>query len=244
MHFSYTQITTLPTYYGLYASVVPIMCYAVFGSSKHVAVGPVALVCLLLSEVLGNFSAENDKVAAAILLSFFIGILCLIAGLLKLGFLTNILAKSGVTGFLTGLTIKVIFEQIPNITQITFSSAITVVRMYETIQNISEMNIAALVIAIISWVLLGMILFIKTRLKSKNIIFQLGSFIVITLITMIIYFFGFASTYGLHTVGTIPKGLVFPTWPNFSFFWDNISLLTQNIIIITVIGYTESVIRK
>ena len=237
-------MTTLPSYYGLYASVVPILCYAVLGSSKHVAVGPVALVCLLVGEVLGTYPDTNDKIAAAILLSFFIGIFCLIAGLLKLGFLTNILAKSGVIGFLTGLTIKIVFEQIPNITQITFSSTITVVRMYEMIQQISEINGAALIIAMISWVVLGIILILKISLKSNNIFFQFESFIVVTLGTIIIYFSGIASTYGVHTVGTIPKGLVFPVWPNFSFFWDNISFLTPNIIIIAVIGYIESVIMK
>ncbi|KAK1271178.1 hypothetical protein QJS04_geneDACA019985 [Acorus gramineus] len=110
---SYAKLAGLHPIYGLYSGFVPVFVYAVFGSSRQLAVGPVALVSLLVSNVLGSIvdSSEELYTELAILLALMVGILECIMGLLRLGWLIRFISHSVISGFTTSSAIVIALSQ-------------------------------------------------------------------------------------------------------------------------------------
>ncbi|KAB1217978.1 Sulfate transporter 4.1, chloroplastic [Morella rubra] len=110
---SYAKLAGLEAIYGLYSSFVPLFVYAIFGSSRQLAVGPVALVSLLVSNVLGEIADSSDELYTelAILLAFMVGILECLMGLLRLGWLLRFISHSVISGFTTASAIVIALSQ-------------------------------------------------------------------------------------------------------------------------------------
>ncbi|KAL8218203.1 hypothetical protein R6Q57_021576, partial [Mikania cordata] len=109
---SYEKIAGLQPIYGLYTGLVPIFVYAIFGSSRQLAVGPVALVSLLVSNVLGNIDSSGELYTElTILLSLMVGILECTMGLLRLGWLIRFISHSVISGFTTASAIVIALSQ-------------------------------------------------------------------------------------------------------------------------------------
>ena len=121
---SYAKLAGLPVEYGLYSAVMPVFAYALWGSSRQLAVGPVALVSLLLSTSLTSIidpvnsdgsidEAKQDQYnRLAIETAFLVGVLYLIMGMLRLGFVTILLSHAVISGFTTGAAIIIGMSQI------------------------------------------------------------------------------------------------------------------------------------
>ncbi|KAL8257579.1 hypothetical protein R6Q59_029620 [Mikania micrantha] len=109
---SYAKLAGLQPIYGLYTGLVPIFVYAIFGSSRQLAVGPVALVSLLVSNVLGNIDSSGELYTElTILLSLMVGILECTMGLLRLGWLIRFISHSVISGFTTASAIVIALSQ-------------------------------------------------------------------------------------------------------------------------------------
>ncbi|KAG2627181.1 hypothetical protein PVAP13_3KG227912 [Panicum virgatum] len=111
---SYAKLAGLHPIYGLYTGFVPLFLYAIFGSSRQLAVGPVALVSLLVSNVLGGIVNSSSELYTelAILLAFMVGILECLMGLLRLGWLIRFISHSVISGFTTASAIVIGLSQI------------------------------------------------------------------------------------------------------------------------------------
>ncbi len=98
---AYASIAGLPAVYGLYASIVPLIIYAIFGTSRQLAVGPVAMVSLLTATAIGSFEglSTSDYILYAILLAFLVGAIQFLLGVFRLGFLVNFLSHPVISGF-------------------------------------------------------------------------------------------------------------------------------------------------
>ena len=110
---AYAAMAGLPPMYGLYASVVPLLIYAVFGTSHHVAVGPVAVVCMMIKiSILKHRHTKSieERVAIAMMLSMLIGVFCMILAFLRMGFIENLFSIPAMRGFLSAVAILIIFE--------------------------------------------------------------------------------------------------------------------------------------
>ncbi|WOG96229.1 hypothetical protein DCAR_0415563 [Daucus carota subsp. sativus] len=110
---SYAKLAGLHPIYGLYSGFVPIFVYAIFGSSRQLAIGPVALVSLLVSNVLGSIVDPSDDMYTelAILLALMVGIMECIMGLLRLGWLIRFISHSVISGFTTSSAIVIALSQ-------------------------------------------------------------------------------------------------------------------------------------
>ncbi|XVF75419.1 hypothetical protein PTKIN_Ptkin13bG0187100 [Pterospermum kingtungense] len=110
---SYAKLAGLDAIYGLYSGFVPIFVYAIFGSSRQLAIGPVALVSLLVSNVLSGIADSTDALYTelAILLALMVGILECIMGLLRLGWLIRFISHSVISGFTTASAIVIALSQ-------------------------------------------------------------------------------------------------------------------------------------
>jgi sulfate transporter 4 len=111
---SYAKLAGLHPIYGLYTGFVPVFIYSIFGSSRQLAVGPVALVSLLVSNVLGSIVDSSNKLYTelAILLALMVGILECLMGLLRLGWLLRFISHSVISGFTTASAIVIGLSQI------------------------------------------------------------------------------------------------------------------------------------
>src|SRR5690606_38250259 len=98
---AYAMLAGLPPIYGLYASLVPLILYAIFGTSRQLSVGPVAMVALMVATGVSSIAepGTDEYIALAILLAFMIGVIQLIMGILRMGFLVNFLSHPVITGF-------------------------------------------------------------------------------------------------------------------------------------------------
>ncbi len=111
---AYALLAGLPAEAGLYASVAPLLLYAVFGSSRVLAVGPVAVVSLMTATTIGEYTAPGspDYWPAAITLAFLSGAMLLAMGLLRLGFLANFLSHPVISGFISASGILIAASQL------------------------------------------------------------------------------------------------------------------------------------
>ena len=98
---AYAMIAGLPPIYGLYASTIPLLIYAFLGTSRHLAVGPVAMVSLLTAAGIGTLAEGGTEVyiALAITLAFLVGLIQFLLGIFRLGFLVNFLSHPVISGF-------------------------------------------------------------------------------------------------------------------------------------------------
>ena len=101
---AYAMLAGLPPHVGMYASILPLLAYAAFGSSMTLAVGPVAVASLMTASALAPFAAQGspEYLSLAILLAVLGGLQLMVLGVLRLGFVANLLSHSVVSGFVTG----------------------------------------------------------------------------------------------------------------------------------------------
>src|SRR5690606_11141378 len=111
---AYALLAGLPPEVGLYASVLPLIAYAIFGTSSALAVGPVAVVSLMTAAAVSRIAAEGtvDYASAAILLALLSGVMLTLMGLFRLGFIANFLSHPVISGFITASGIIIATSQI------------------------------------------------------------------------------------------------------------------------------------
>ena len=198
---AYAMIVGLPPVYGLYASLIPLILYAFMGTSRQLAVGPVAMDSLLVAAGLGalTISGVENYIAIVLFLTFFVGIIQLVLGILRMGFLVNFLSKPVISGFTSAAALIIIFSQLKHLlgTNIAGSN-----KFHQLIANafekLPETNPYDLGLGI-----LGILLIVGIKKWNKKIP---GILIVVVLGILTAYLLQLESK-GLKLVGDIPKGL-------------------------------------
>ena len=114
---AYAMLAGLPPQVGLYASMLPLVAYMIFGTSHALAVGPVAVVSLMTAAALGNIAATGSAgyLAGAVLLAFLSGVILLVMGVLKLGFLAYFLSQPVISGFITASGLLIAVSQLDHL---------------------------------------------------------------------------------------------------------------------------------
>ena len=111
---AYSQLAGVPPVYGLYASLLPLVAYAFFGSSRQLIVAPDAATCAIVAAIVAPLAGQDvvRYVSLSAVLAMITGVFCIAAGLARLGFLTNFLARPILTGYLNGIAISIIAGQL------------------------------------------------------------------------------------------------------------------------------------
>jgi high affinity sulfate transporter 1 len=111
---AYSQLAGLPPVHGLYASILPLVAYAFFGSSRQLIMAPDAATCAIIAAILIPLAAGDSAryVSFSMILTIITGAFCIAAGIAKLGFLTNFLARPILTGYLNGIALSIISGQL------------------------------------------------------------------------------------------------------------------------------------
>ncbi len=122
---AYALIAGLPPVYGLYAALVPLIIYGMMGTSRQLGVGPVAVISLLVAAGVADFAepGSSQYIQLAILLAFMVGVIQLLMGLLRMGFLVNFLSHPVITGFIAATALIIAFSQLHNLLGIRIDSS-------------------------------------------------------------------------------------------------------------------------
>ena len=213
---AYAMLAGLPPEIGLYASILPIIAYAVFGSSRALAVGPVAVISLMTLTAASNVAEPGSAefIAAALVLALLSGLILALMGLLRLGFLANLLSHPVVSGFITASGIIIATSQLKSILGIQASGEAMPELLQTLIQNIAQMNIPTLLIgvaatAFLFWVRKGLKpLLIKLGLapRAAELTAKAGPIAAVALSTLAVIWFDLEAK-GVKVVGSIPQSL-------------------------------------
>ena len=227
---AYAMLAGVPPIYGLYAGLVPLLIYALLGSSRQLSIGPVAVSSIL---VLAGISAvatpfSEGYISLAILTGILAGVLQFGLGLMRLGFLVNFLSRPVIAGFSSAAAIIIAISQFKDVFGFTTDSGTSAQTLWLTIQNIGNTHGLTLIVALGSFVLLLGLRFIHKKIPAALIIAALG--------TILSAYFGWADN-GLAIIGDIPNQLpsfVLPTWSI-----DNIRAVIPTALTVGIIGMVE-----
>ena len=232
---AYAQLAGLPPYYGLYASFLPVAIASIFGSSRQLATGPVAVVSLLTAAALEPI-ASNDPtgyVAYAIMLAFLVGIFQLSLGLLRMGVLVDFLSHPVVTGFTNAAAIIIATSQLSKLFGVNVASA---EHHYETIMNVLAESLVNTHNPTLLMGILAIFLILLTRKISAKYPAVLISVVITTVIS---WYIQFETNYGGKVIGVVPDGLPTIQMPQIDL--DQLINLGTVAIAISLIGFMEAI---
>ena len=245
---AYALLAGLPPEVGIYASIAPIILYAIFGTSRALAVGPVAVVSLMTAAAVGRIAETGspEYIAAALTLAFLSGVFLVLLGVLRLGFLANFLSHPVIAGFITASGIIIAASQLKHILGIKASGHSLYELVLSLAEHVSGTNLITLAIgaasaAFLFWVRKGLKpLLINLGLKPRaaDIIAKAGPVFAVAVTTLLAWGLDLGSK-GVALVGEVPQGLPPLTLPSFS--PDLWASLFGSAILISVIGFVESV---
>lgn len=230
---AYAMIAGLPPVFGLYASLVPQLIYAITGTSRQLAVGPVAMDSLLVASGLGALalSGIDEYISMAIFLAFFMGLIQLGLGLLRMGFLVNFLSKPVISGFTSAAAIIIGLSQLKHLlgTDIEGSNQIHIL-LKNAIATVSNTNWIALAIGLLAIVVIKSIKRFNSRIPAALVVVVLG--------VLTIYFFNL-NEQGVRIVGEVPSGLPSLKVPTFDF--SRVSELLPIALTLALIAFMEAI---
>src|SRR5262245_32513866 len=205
---AYAQASGLPGINGLYATIVPLIAYALFGPSRILVLGPdSALAAVILSVVLPLSGGDPQRaVAVGGMMAIVSGVVCVAAGLARLGFITELLSKPIRYGYMNGIALTVILSQIPKLLGYSVKAEgpmRQVLAIAEKIRN-GNTNVAALAIGGSALVL---ILVLKRWPRIP------GMLVAVAAATAVVAAFDLAARTGISVVGPLPQGLPVPRLP-------------------------------
>lgn len=245
---AYALLAGLPPEAGLYASIAPIILYAIFGTSRALAVGPVAVVSLMTAAAVGNLAETGTMgyALAALTLAALSGAILLAMGVFKLGFLANFLSHPVIAGFITASGMIIAASQLKHILGVNASGHNLWEIVTSLIAHIPETNQTTLIIGICAT---GFLFWVRKGLKpalrklglgarTADILTKAGPVFAVFATTAATWYLGLADR-GVKIVGEVPQSLPPLTMPDFS-----PGLMTDLLvpaILISVIGFVESI---
>jgi|TARA_R110002126_G_scaffold3111_1_gene17003 sulfate permease, SulP family len=245
---AYAMLAGLPPEIGLYASILPLIAYALFGTSRTLAVGPVAVVSLMTLTAASAIAPPGsaDFIAAALVLALLSGLFLLLLGIFKLGFLANLLSHPVVSGFITASGIIIATSQLKSIFGIKASGAAMPELVSSIAATIGTTNIPTLIIgvsatAFLFWVRKGLKpLLMRMGLPARpaELLAKAGPIAAVAVSTIATILLGLEAQ-GVKVVGDIPQSL-----PPFSVPLVDLELwqrLAVPAMLLSIIGFVESV---
>ena len=246
---AYAMLAGLPPQMGLYASILPLLAYAFFGSSMTLAVGPVAVASLMTASALTPLAAPGSEsyLMLAVLMALMSGLILFIAGLLRLGFLAYFLSHPVISGFISGSAILIAIGQLKYLLGISLPSGSITTTVTGLAHQISVANTNTAVIGIAALLFL---FFARSALapllkaaglpsKLAELLTKLAPMAVVIMSTAIVASTGLDQSAQVAIVGQVPSGLPSIGLPQIS--WQQIQALWLPALLISLVGFVESV---
>ncbi len=245
---AYALLAGLPAEMGLYASILPLIAYAAFGSSRTLSVGPVAVASLMTASAVGSVTAQGvvDYATAATTLALLGGLMLVVLGLLKFGFIANFLSHPVVSGFITASGIVIAVGQLGSLTGISLQGD-TLPRLLTGLFGQRD-HIHGLT-AMVGVGSIGFLLFARYQLaallsaaglstRAANLLVRAAPVMIMLAVIPLSASLDFLAK-GVPLVGKVPTGL--PAFSAPAVDWPLIKELFVPALLIALIGFVESV---
>lgn len=229
---AYSMLAGLPPIHGLYAVTIPLIIYALMGTSRQLAVGPVAMVSLLISSGVGALATQGSEqyIGLAILLAFMVGIFQLSMGIFRLGFLVNFLSHPVIAGFTSAAAIIIGLSQFKHLLGIKVNGEKFLEIGHQIVTQLGQIHALSLVIGLVAIFLLLMVKKIHKLMPGP---------LIVVLIGILVVYLGGLTDQGVKIVGDIPGGL--PTFSLFSIDLTTVKALIPTALTIGFVGFMESI---
>lgn len=230
---AYALIAGLPPIYGLYCALVPQIIYVIFGSSRQVAIGPVAMDSLIVATGVSTLALAGSQsyIEIAILLALMVGAIQFVLGIFSLGFIVNFLSRPVITGFTSAVALTIGLNQFQNLFGVNFiQSDLIQVLVVDIVNRIGDINLQTTFIGLISVIVIVILKRINKKIPNALIVVVFG-------IVLLKYF-------GVHfdkvaIVRDIPSGLPSFKIPNYDF--DQMRELMPIALTLVMVGYLETI---
>ncbi len=221
---AYAQMAGLPAEAGLYASLASLIAYAVFGTSRHQKVLASSTMAVMSAAVIAPLAGGDMAAYASLsaMLALTVGILLILAGIVKLGFISDFLSKSVITGFVFGLAINIAVSQAPKLFGVPAGSGSTVQQFVQLLGNLGLTDPWTLAVSAGSLAIVILLRVRYRRIPPGPVVLVFG-ILVVSLFNL--------DQQGVSVVGTVPTGLPQLTWPGLA-WGDGIYLIIDAIGII------------
>lgn len=261
---AYAMLAAVPPVYGLYSSFYPVLLYTFFGTSRHISIGTFAVISLMIGGVAvreapdsmffmlpangSNMSAILDveardarRVQVAVMLTTMVGIIQIVLGLLRFGFVAIYLTEPLVRGFTTAAAVHVVVSQLKYLLGVKtqrFSGPLSAIYSVKAVlSDITSTNITTLILGLVCLVFLYVIKDLNERFKKKLPIPIPGEIIVVIVSTGVSFGLSLSDNYKVDVVGNIPTGLLPPSAPQFSLLPN----LVTDSFTIAIVGFSMGI---
>lgn len=245
---AYAQLAGLPPQVGLYASIAPLCAYALFGSSHALSVGPVAIVSLMTAAAVGSLGLVDPalRLQAALTLAFLSGLMLVLMGALRLGFLASFLSHPVVSGFVTASSLLIALSQVKHLLGIAGGGDTLPALLGSLAAHVGEIHgpTAALGLGVTVLLLLArrrlrpLLMKVGLSPRAADIWTRAAPVLAVLASTLLSWAAGLEAA-GVRTVGLIPAGLPPLTLPSVD--PELLTRLALPALLISVIGFVESV---
>ncbi|APW41172.1 SulP family inorganic anion transporter [Rhodoferax saidenbachensis] len=246
---AYALLAGLPPEVGLYASILPIVAYALLGSSMTLAVGPVAVASLMTASALAPLATAGtvEYAALAVQLSLLSGVMLLVFGALRLGFLAYFLSHPVISGFITGSAVVIAMGQLKHVLGVRAPSGSTWDTLVGLAHALPKTNVATLALGLGSLVFLIVarrylarwLIAVGVTAKTADILAKLAPMAAVMVSTAVVAWLRLDMSAQVSVVGVVPQGL-----PHLGLALPGFTTLGQlwlPALLISLVGFVESV---
>ncbi|MDA0774640.1 MAG: sulfate permease [Bacteroidetes bacterium] len=230
---AYAMLAGLPPIFGLYAAFVPQIIYAFTGTSRQLAVGPVAMDSLLVAAGLGALAISKieDYISMAVFLAFFMGAIQLLLGILRMGFLVQLLSKPVINGFTSAAAIIIGMSQFKHLlgVQVPSNNRLHVL-LIDIFGQLDNTNVYALGSGILSMIIIW---------GFKKWIPKFPGILVAVVLSILVVYWTRWDLNGLRIVGDVPEGLPAISLPSITM--ENIQTLLPTALTLALVAFLEAV---
>ena len=245
---AYAMLAGLPPEMGLYASMLPLVLYAIFGTSASLAVGPVAVAALMTASALSSFAAPGspEYIGAALVLAALSGLILIAMGVLRLGFLVNFLSHPVISGFVTASGILIAISQLKHLFGVEASGHNVVELLRALLGQWQQVNVITLLIGLGVWAYLwvcrkrlnGWLTKLGMPASWAGLMVKAAPISAVVVTTLLAWGFQLEQR-GVDVVGFVPSGLPAMTLPSLDqSLWLG---LLPAALLISLVGFVESV---
>jgi sulfate permease, SulP family len=238
----------LPPQAGLYAAILPPLVYALFGTSRTLAVGPVSVIAIMVAHALTDVPPGAEYIVSALLLALLGGIVLLALGALRLGLLANFLSHSVLSGFVSAAAIIIVLSQLPHLLGIALPRKMALADAPGTVFGaIGNLNLPTLGLGVLSVMLLllsgrpleRLLVGLGMTKAHAGVVGKTAPLAVVLVTTFLVAGLGLDTGDGVAVIGALPTGL-----PDFGIALPGAKALSELLpaaVLIALVGYVESV---
>ena len=204
---AYSQLAGVPPVHGLYASILPLVAYAFFGTSRQLIIAPDAATCAMVATIVAPLAAGDPSrtIPLTMALTMITGLFCIVAGIARLGFLTNFLARPILTGYLNGIALSIISGQLGKICGFPLAPAGFFRTLLQFVSKLGQTHWLTFAMGFGIFALLRLLKHLAPKIPAPLVAVALG--------IAASYFFNLGE-HGVALLGSIPAGLPHFMFPN------------------------------